>query len=236
MFTRTKLLAGVLAFAIAAALAGVSVGAATAASSTFDKSKHSITKASSKWVVVNKRHSLSPRDWAPSDLVTAKVAHVNSPRMRKEAAAALTTMFSDSAKKGHGAMQVQSAYRSYSSQVSVYNGWVKSLGKKQADRQSARPGFSEHQTGLAVDISTLPSKCALAACFADTKQGKWLHDNSWKYGFILRYPKNAEKITGYEYEPWHFRYVGVSLATEMHNQGIHTLEKFFGLKSAPKYK
>ena len=127
-------------------------------------------------------------------------------------------------------LSVVSPYRSYTSQVSVYAGWVKRLGKAQADRQSARPGHSEHQTGLAVDINT-----AVAQSFATTPAGKWLAANSWRYGFILRYPDGKEPVTGYEFEPWHFRYVGVALATEMHTTKITTLEEFFGLPAAPNY-
>jgi D-alanyl-D-alanine carboxypeptidase len=132
-------------------------------------------------------------------------------------------------------MQSQSAYRSYSTQVTVYNGWVAKLGQAQADIQSARPGFSEHQTGLALDISALPAKCSLDACFADTPQGQWLAANAWKFGFLLRYPADKTAITGVTFEPWHYRYIGVELATEMHETGVTTLEEFFGLPAAPDY-
>ncbi|MCU1509054.1 MAG: D-alanyl-D-alanine carboxypeptidase [Glaciihabitans sp.] len=202
----------------------------------FDRSTHSKTRPSSPWVIVNKRHPMSPRNWAPSDLVTVKVAHANPPRMRAQAGAALVKLFAAARKHGGGAMQVQSAYRSYSTQVSVYNGWVKSLGKKAADRQSARPGYSEHQTGLAVDISSVPAKCSLAACFGTTRQGKWLKAKAWKYGFLLRYPSSKEKVTGFRYEPWHFRYIGKSLAAQMHAKNILTLEEFFGYQPAPSYR
>lgn len=249
----TRILAGGIALVVAA---GVIVGAADAAASaptpgsvtagavtqgavttaaTFDKKAHSIVTPSSGWVVVNKIRPLHPKSWAPKDLVTVKLPHVYVPQLRKNAAKALVKMFAG-AKKAKYPLQVQSAYRSYKTQVAVYAGWVKSLGKKAADRQSARPGYSEHQTGLAVDISALPAKCSLAACFGTTRQGKWLRDNAYKYGFILRYTKTDEKVTGYKYEPWHFRYVTVALATQLHKTKVRTLEKFFGLHSAPSYK
>src|SRR5690606_37608630 len=132
-------------------------------------------------------------------------------------------------------MQIQSAYRSYGVQVNVYNGWVNQLGQAGADLTSARPGHSEHQTGLAVDISSVPAVCALDQCFADTPEGKWLAAHAHKWGFVLRYPNGKTSVTGYEFEPWHYRYVGVDLATAMHETGIRTLEEFFGLPAAPDY-
>lgn len=201
----------------------------------FDKTQLSITDPSSIWVVVNKIRPLSPVSYAPPDIITVPVAHDNPPMMRKVAGDALVTMFAAAAAEGAGGMQIQSAYRSYPTQVAVYAGWVRTRGQVQADRQSARPGFSEHQTGLAVDISPVPLKCALAACFGQTPQGVWLAANAYRFGFLLRYPADKEPVTGYEYEPWHFRYIGIPLATEMHNTGVETLEEFFGLPAAPDY-
>jgi D-alanyl-D-alanine carboxypeptidase len=207
----------------------------TPTSTGFNKEQYSIDDPSSLWVVVNKLRPLNPKSYAPTDLVTVPVAHDNPAVMRADAAAALVKMFAAGAAAGAGEMQVQSSYRSYPVQVSVYNGWVHRLGRAQADLQSARPGYSEHQTGLAVDISPVPLRCALAACFGTTPQGEWLAANAWQYGYLLRYPADKTAITGYEYEPWHFRYIGVALATEMHNEGIQTLEEFFGLPAAPNY-
>lgn len=123
-------------------------------------------------------------------------------------------------------LNIISGFRSYSHQNNLYNNYVAKDGKAAADRYSARPGHSEHQTGMAVDINSLYSS------FENTEEGKWLKDNSYKYGFILRYPKDGEGITGYMYEPWHFRYVGVDLATKLYNNGSWiTLEEYFGIKS-----
>jgi len=204
-------------------------------STGFDKEQFSLTDPTSYWVVVNKLRPLNPISYAPKDLVTVPVAHDNPAVMRSAASAALVAMFAAGAAEGAGQMQIQSSYRSYSTQVAVYNGWVRSLGQAQADRQSARAGFSEHQTGLAVDISTVPLICSLAACFGTTPQGEWLAANAYRFGYLLRYPADKTPITGYEYEPWHFRYIGIPLATEMHKEGVETLEEFFGLPAAPDY-
>lgn len=195
----------------------------------------SIDDPASLWVVSNKLRPLNPANWAPGDLVQPPVPFQNQQPLRQVASDALVAMFAAGAAEGAGGMQLQSAYRSYDRQVSVYNGWVSRLGQQQADAQSARPGFSEHQTGLAVDISPVPLSCALDACFGSTPQGIWLAANAWRFGFLLRYPADKTDITGYTFEPWHFRYIGVELATEMHNTGVTTLEEFFALPAAPTY-
>ena len=194
---------------------------------TFNKAQFSIDDPSSLWVVVNKTRQLNPKNYAPP------LAALNLPgggQMRPEAAAALQQLFADYQAQTGAQLKVVSAYRSYTTQVSTYNGWVSRLGQAQADRQSARPGFSEHQTGLAVDINTGADQG-----FGATPAGMWLAANCYKYGFIVRYPDGLEAITGYEYEPWHVRYIGVALATEMHATGVQTLEQFFGLPAAPDY-
>jgi D-alanyl-D-alanine carboxypeptidase len=185
--------------------------------------------------VVNKLNPLTPADYAAPDLVSVPVPFVNAPTMRKEAADQIVAMFAAYQGETGNQMQAQSAYRSYSVQANVYQGWVNSLGQEGADLTSARPGHSEHQTGLAMDISSVPAQCALDQCFAETDQGRWLAANAYKWGFILRYPNGMTSITGYEFEPWHYRYVGVSLATAMHDTGIQTMEEFFSLPAAPDY-
>ena len=201
----------------------------------FDKTQRSIDDASSYWVVVNKLRPLDPQDFAAGDLVPVPVPYVYAPMMRATAAKAIVRLFKDFTEETGLKMQSQSAYRSYGAQVSTYNNWVAQLGQKGADLTSARPGHSEHQTGLAMDISALPAKCSLDQCFADTPQGKWLAKNAWKYGFILRYPEGMTDITGYEFEPWHYRFVGKDLAKEMHTTKVATLEEFFDLGPAPDY-
>lgn len=200
----------------------------------FDKAALSIDDPTSLWVVVNKLRPLAPTDYVP-ELVDAPVRYISNPQMRPEAASALAAMFAAGAAEGAGDMQIQNAYRSFGTQTSVHNGWVARLGQVKADAQSARPGHSEHQTGLTLDITALPEECSIQECFGQTPQGVWLAANAWRYGFILRYPADKTAVTGYIYEPWHFRYVGVELSTEMRTLGITTLEEFFGLPAAPDY-
>jgi D-alanyl-D-alanine carboxypeptidase len=205
---------------------------------TFDKRALSIDVATSLWVVVNKLRPLQPANYVPPDLVLPAAPHIASTAssvLRSEAASALVSMFAAAAAEGAGAMQIQNAYRSFAVQTNTHNSLVNSLGAAKADAQSARPGYSEHQTGLALDIAASPSKCDIAACFATTPQGAWLAANSFRFGFILRYPADKQAVTGYVFEPWHYRYVGVALATEMHSTGVTTMEEFFGLPAAPAY-
>ena len=121
---------------------------------------------------------------------------------------------------------VQSGFRSYNTQNNLYNNYAARDGYAAADTYSARPGHSEHQTGLAADINVIDDD------FGNTPEGKWLNDNAWKYGFILRYTKNGVSETGYKYEPWHFRYVGKDLAPKLYNNGNWiTMENYFGITS-----
>lgn len=213
-----------------------SSGTATAAG--FDKTQYSLTDPTSMWVVVNKQRPLNPKTYVPPDLVVPslplRVPGNETMEMRKETATALESLFA-AAKSGGAPMIVSSGYRSYSFQVSLYNGYVQSQGQATADTQSARPGYSEHQTGLAVDVEPADGSCNVDQCFANTAAGKWLAANAYKFGFIIRYPQGLQSVTGYEYEPWHVRYVGTSLAAEMHKDGIQTLEQFFNLGAAPNY-
>ena len=201
---------------------------------TIDKTLYSIDAADSLWVVADKLRRLSPKKYVPSGLKTMDVPHAYTPVLRKDAAKAYLKMFRAAKKKGIN-LVVQSGYRSYSAQVSVYNGWVASLGKKGADLQSARPGYSEHQTGLSVDIASATAGCTIQSCFSKTPEGKWLTKNAWKYGWHLRYPKGKTSITGYKFEPWHWRYVGLDLAAELNLTPKITLEEFFELPAAPDY-
>lgn len=208
-------------------------------SKTLDKNKYSISDPNSIWVVVNKKRPLDPTSFAPNDLVLPDIPLRNSNAssemlVRKEVADSLVKMAND-AKKESINLLLASGYRSYSLQVAVYNNFVKTQGQAIADTQSARPGHSEHQTGLAVDLGSTSRKCEIEDCFADMPEGKWLEKNSYKYGFILRYYPNGQPEVGYKYEPWHFRYVGIELATELHNKNIKSLEEYFNLPVAPDY-
>jgi zinc D-Ala-D-Ala carboxypeptidase len=189
---------------------------------SFDKSKYPLDNPESIWTIINKNRPLSPLTYAPSDLVSVG----GGQQLRSEAASALTDMFEAAAAEGLY-LESLSGYRSYNTQVSVYNREVATFGQIVADTQSAKPGFSEHQTGLAIDVGG--GGCGIEDCFAETAEGKWVAANAHKYGFIIRYPEDKDSVTGYRYEPWHLRYVGVELATEMHNKNIQTLEEFFSL-------
>ncbi|MEB0002433.1 M15 family metallopeptidase [Cryobacterium sp. 10I1] len=206
------------------------------AGAPFNRTAHSVDDPTSIWVVVNKARPFKPLDFTPPDLVVVGVPYVWEPQLRKPAADAVVAMFAAFTAETGLKMQSQSAFRSYATQRGVYDQDVSANGQAAADTDTARPGTSEHQTGLAIDISALPAKCSLAACFGDTTQGSWLAANAWRFGFLLRYPADKVPITGYTYEPWHFRFVGIDLATEMHANGVSTLEEFFGLPAAPQYK
>jgi len=203
-------------------------------SPAFDRGARSIDDPASLWVVVNKLRPLQPLDFAPGDLRTAAIPYVYEPVLRDEAATAAERLVAAATAEGI-ALTAQSSYRSYASQQRVYAGWVAQLGQEAADLTSARPGHSEHQTGLSIDFSAVPANCTLDQCFAETPQGRWLAENAWRFGFHLRYPDGATPVTGYEFEPWHYRYVGVELAAELRETGIRTLEEFFGLPAAPDY-
>ncbi|PXA70341.1 hypothetical protein CTB96_07800 [Cryobacterium arcticum] len=202
---------------------------------TFNRAAHSIDDPDSIWVVVDKLRPFNPVDYAPGDLVDVPVPFANPPQMRVEASDAVVALFAAFTADTGLALQSQSAYRSFDTQTTVYNRDIASLGQAGADLSTARPGTSEHQTGLTIDISAQPGQCSLNACFADTPHGQWLAANAWRFGFLLRYPADKVAVTGYEFEPWHYRYIGIDLATEMHNTGVTTLEEFFGLPAAPSY-
>jgi D-alanyl-D-alanine carboxypeptidase len=194
---------------------------------SFDKGARSLDDPASIWVVVNKLRPLNPQDFEPDDLVSVPVEHTWEPELRQEASDAVVAMFDAALAEAGLELASNSAYRSYSAQEEVYDG---------DDLTTARPGFSEHQTGLTMDIGAVSGDCSLAECFADTPEGTWLRDNAWRFGFIMRYPADKTDVTGYAFEPWHYRYVGTELATEMHETGFTTLEEFFGLPAAPDYE
>ncbi|AYV69883.1 peptidase M15 [Niallia circulans] len=180
--------------------------------------------------LVNKEFGL-PDGYAPEDLVRPKVEFsfgnqdIEKSYMRKEAAKALEDMF-NGAKKSGITLYAVSGYRSYNRQTEVYDAEVSRVGEEKAVQAVAYPGNSEHQTGLAMDISSESADFLLTEGFGETKEGKWLKENAHLYGFILRYPKGKEKITQYKFEPWHFRYVGKKSAKDIY-ENDWTLEEYF---------
>jgi D-alanyl-D-alanine carboxypeptidase len=179
-------------------------------------------------VLVNKSFRL-PEGYKPDPLVEPNVPFIfegkSEKRMlRKEAAEALEKLFA-AAKADGVSLAGVSGYRSEATQATLYNNYVKKDGMEAADKYSAKPGTSEHQTGLAIDVSGSTGKCAAEDCFAGTKEAKWLVDHAAEHGYIIRYLKGKESITGYQYEPWHIRFVGKEIAKEIMDKGI-TLEEY----------
>jgi D-alanyl-D-alanine carboxypeptidase len=195
---------------------------------TFDRAQLSIDDPVSSWVVVDKARPLSPLDHAPADLVPVGGGR----QLRAEAAQAMRDMIAAAATQGL-AISVQSAYRSYAYQVDTFRNQVARFGEARAEIQVARPGFREHQTGRAADVGG--GGCDIESCFATTAEGRWIAAHGAEFGYVVRYPDGKQDVTGYKYEPWHVRYVGVPLATEMQRTGVQTLEEFFGLPAAPGY-
>lgn len=158
-------------------------------------------------LLVNKNHPI-PASYAPG--------------LNKIVWEAFMDLKDGAAIEGHD-IQLLSGYRSYTTQQNLYNNYVATYGQEEADTFSARPGTSEHQTGLAMDVGWIDD------AYGDTASGKWLAENCHKYGFIIRYPKGKEGITGYKYEPWHIRYLGVDIATDVYRSGL-CLEEYLGVQ------
>lgn len=191
-----------------------------------DKPYYTNTKPSkllnSNLILVNKYNYLT-EDYIPENLEEISIEYARSGmQLASEAKEAFETL-SQEAKKDGMTIIAMSSYRSYDYQVNLYNNYVKSDGKDAADTYSARPGFSEHQTGLAVDIY---NKELPYTSFEETKEFEWMQKNAYKYGFILRFPKDKVNITGYQYEAWHYRYVGKKAAKYIHDHNI-TLEEYY---------
>ncbi len=174
-----------------------------------------ITKDTS--MLVNKYYLLT-KDYVPDDLVNVSQTYSwgSNQRVRKVAYDAFLDMW-EQAKEDGFYLMISSSYRSYEEQEIVYNNYKKQ-GTKYADSLAARPGASEHQTGLTLDIFSKTN--SNRQTFKDSEEAKWLLDNSYKFGFILRYPENLVNVTGYNYEAWHFRYVGKNIATYIHDNNI----------------
>lgn len=171
-------------------------------------------------IIVNKKHCIQPLDFVPPDLAT-----VNGATLSAKASANFAAMFA-AARKAGLPFSVTSSYRSYQTQISTYDYWVNQSGVARADTYSARPGYSEHQTGLSVDLAA--GGCALD-CFGSTKQYTWLQVHAADFGFIQRYYKGHEKVTGYSAEEWHYRYVGAATAKAIKASGVKTLEQYWNV-------
>lgn len=178
--------------------------------------------------LVNKERSL-PSDYVPSDLVKLSVPTVlpnpEINQLRKVASDALSELFKAASAEGYS-LSARSGYRSYSTQSSLYSSNVANKGIEYAQKYSAQPGHSEHQTGLAIDITASSANNQLTDSFGETPEGMWAAKNAHLFGFIIRYPKGKDSVTGYSYEPWHLRYVGKELAEKIFESGL-TMEEWF---------
>lgn len=196
---------------------------------------HNITSASSLTVVVTKRRPLDPLSYVPTDLVNVSgVPGGEGQQMRTAAAAAITRMYEHANAAGIP-FRILTAYRSYGFQQGLYGSNVRTSGTDAADRRVARPGYSEHQTGLTADINDAPAN-KLQQSFGASAAGTWVREHAYAYGFIVSYPEGAEAVTGYVYEPWHVRYVGEDVARDMHDTGVVTLQQYFGVEASPRYE
>ena len=176
--------------------------------------------------LVNQYHILS-EDYVPK-LVYLEAAYTNQrDRLRPEAYRAFVRMADAAAQDGLRIYNA-SAYRSYSTQKWVYQRYVRQEGAAAADTYSARPGYSEHQTGLALDINT----ASFSDHFEESEEYAWLVENAGRFGFILRFPEGKEHLTGYQFEPWHYRYVGVAAAQQCWEENW-TLEEYIARQPAP---
>ena len=172
-------------------------------------------------VLVNKYHYL-PSDFVPDNLVVTDKYSKGNIKLVDEAYNAFKRMATD-AEKENLKLRIISAYRSYDYQKNLYNNYLKNDTQENVDNYSARPGFSEHQTGLAIDID---NEVISYDKFHLTQEFGWMKSNCYKYGFILRYDINKENITGYQYEPWHYRYVGLKISEYIHRNNI-TFEEYY---------
>ena len=197
--------------------------------SSFYENVITVSNGDSKLVLVNKNYALDS-SYAPSDLVLPNVLALGHEQnktiyLREEASQHLEQLFSAAEQEAGLIFLARSGYRSYETQVSLYQRYVDQNGQEAADRFSARAGHSEHQTGLAIDVTADSVNGQLTTEFGKTAEGIWLKDNAHRFGYIIRYLEGRESETGYQYEPWHIRYVGVEAATEIY-QNNWILEQY----------
>jgi D-alanyl-D-alanine carboxypeptidase len=188
-----------------------------------------LTDSSSITLLVDKTHTL-PKDYVPSDLTTPYLnSSTDAIQLRQEAADKAKEMKNAAADAGIQ-LVVSAGYRSYEEQSDYYNNRLAILGEGEVDRQVEKAGASEHQTGLAIDFTNAADQTVPTSDFVNTDACRWLYEHAHEYGFILRYPEGKEEITGYEYTPWHYRYVGVDTANAMYAiSPDETFEEYFNV-------
>ena len=199
--------------------------------------QHSLSDPTSPWVIVNKHRPLSPATFVPPDLARPAVRLATSGEaalVNSTTAATAERMFAAAAADGV-IITLASGYRSFATQRATYGSYVNSRGQAEADTASARPGYSEHQTGWAFDIGDGSGADSFTPQFKDRPAAIWAKANAHRFGFVVRYPWMLHEVTGYFYEPWHLRFIGKEAAADMRARGIGTLEEYFGLEAAPAY-
>ena len=196
----------------------------------FPLDKYSVDDPNSIWVVVNKARPLQPLKYEPTDL-----QGVAGTKLRRQVVQPLQDLLA--AAKGDGVnIGVRTGYRSYGQQDYILSQRIKTYGRQRAEQGTARAGFTEHQTGLSLDFSSRSQPaCDLRDCFSNTKEYRWLSDHAWEYGFIQRYTVLNQEVSGFKPEGWHFRYVGVELASYLRNSDFGSLEELFGLPGGSEY-
>ncbi len=182
---------------------------------------------------VGRDTTLTPENYIPPDLVDLPppILAMGGQLLRKEAAGALEQWLGAAAQAGFD-IKVVSGFRSYDDQVVTFDYWKSQLGEAEALRSSALPGHSEHQLGTTVDLGTANLNWQLDQSFGDTPEGQWLATTAADYGFVLSYPRDGEPTTGYEYEPWHFRYVGVEHARAVQREGVYLIQHLRAVATA----
>lgn len=171
------------------------------------------------YALVDADRAVEPVRYAPDDLVRLGDGPYEA---RREVARHLDLLLADAARAGHDQLSIQSGFRSHDTQAGSHEDWVRRVGAERAERVSARAGHSEHQLGLAVDLT---GRCGFS-CTGQTPEERWVADNAHRFGFIVRYPEGGQEVTGYAYEPWHLRYVGPRAAWGMHLAGEIYWERF----------
>jgi zinc D-Ala-D-Ala carboxypeptidase len=194
-------------------------------SSSFRAIAQDYSADNSLWKLVNKTNSLSD-GYTPSDLIDIPVGTLGNAKYISAVMSEDLIEMVATAKSQGVTLTIGSAYRAYDYQKNLYDSSIANIGLPLTSIVIAEPGHSEYQTGLAVDVSSTPSECFIELCFAETSSGLWLSQNAHNFGFALRYPKGKESITGYMYEPWHYRYVGRELATAIFESEL-TLEEAY---------
>lgn len=188
--------------------------------STFDASQVHAS-ADPLLVLVRKDLPLEPKEFKPQNLVSLAPGKT----LVKEAADHFQELLNAAAQAGHS-LRLESGYRSYNAQANLFRRYSNKYGAAYAEKISARPGTSEHQTGLAADIGYSNGQCSLHRCFGETPGGQWVADHAAEFGFIVRYPQDKVAVTGYNFEPWHLRYIGVENARIYVESGKGSLEEF----------